>query len=99
MDAADDSVVSLRPDRWAKAIQDAMPALIPLGIIGADSYKSVEHGAHDTSERTMRRNVAMHPLYWCSQCASIWNAASGALCEMVQTVQVGDKAKCITGGV
>jgi hypothetical protein len=31
----DDSGIILRPDRWAKAIQDAMPALIPLGIVGA----------------------------------------------------------------
>lgn len=35
MDDDLDTGITLRPDRWARAIQDAMPALIPLGIIGA----------------------------------------------------------------
>lgn len=56
----DDGASPLRPDRWAKALQDAMPALIPLGIIGAHlsynaTFQLLPTSTHSRCIRRSRR--------------------------------------------
>jgi hypothetical protein len=58
VDVEETSIV-LRPDRWAKAINDAMPALIPLGIIGAVFLQRSDHCArkHESAEHRLSESA------------------------------------------